>query len=357
MTLGLAQSLSTLVKQKYDTAKAGQSLIFSHTHLALIRIAAVPFQLRYCPALSKKPTEDDHPNQKSPSSKRPDPFADPPSDLLIAQIPHGQPTHTLVLNKYPVISSHFILATKSYKRQTDLLDSCDLAITFDCLKAWASGIDPSGTPKKLFAFFNSGPHSGASQAHRHVQFLPVEEMEDAQAAAGWSLLLDSVSAGPPLSNYRFSLYSLPELPFVHFSVRIPSDPSPDQLSDRYRYLYENAVAAFQDYANRHPEEKLVVSPDGQDGSAMISYNLALTTSSMAICPRRSEATTLKKSEKNVGTSLGPVAVNGTVLAGALMVKTEEEFHKMQRDESNLYSLLQELGIPIERHHDNANEHL
>ena len=156
---------------------------------------------------------------------------------------------------------------------------------------------------------------------------------------------------------RFSLYSLPELPFVHFSVRIPSDPSPDQLSDRYRYLYENAVAAFQDYANRHPEEKLVVSPDGQDGSAMISYNLALTTSSMAICPRRSEATTLKKSEKNVGTSLGPVAVNGTVLAGALMVKTEEEFHKMQRDESNLYSLLQELGIPIERHHDNANEHL
>lgn len=160
---------------------------------------AAQFQLRYCPALSKKPVKDDPPSERCPPSKKPDPFAEPPSDLLIAQIPKEESSHILVLNKYPVISQHFILATKAFKKQTDLLETCDLTTTFDCLKAWESYTDQSSAPKKLFAFFNSGLHSGASQPHRHIQFLPVEKMEDDQAAAGWKVLSDSVLRGTPVS--------------------------------------------------------------------------------------------------------------------------------------------------------------
>jgi len=40
--MSLAESLPTLVKQKYNTAKAAESLIFSSTDLTLIRVAGLP---------------------------------------------------------------------------------------------------------------------------------------------------------------------------------------------------------------------------------------------------------------------------------------------------------------------------
>ena len=88
--------------------------------------------------------------------------------LLVAQIPVHKPTHSLVLNKYPVIPQHSILATIPYKEQTDLLDIEDLEVTYACLKAWEADSAGSTPERRLFAFFNSGEHSGASQAHRHV---------------------------------------------------------------------------------------------------------------------------------------------------------------------------------------------
>ncbi|KAI9873920.1 MAG: bifunctional AP-4-A phosphorylase/ADP sulfurylase, partial [Pleopsidium flavum] len=343
------EDLPTLVKQKYDAAKAAQSLIFSSTDLALVRVAGLPFQLRYCPALSQKPVQNDHSSERSPLSEKPDPFAEPSSDLLITQIPKEESSHILVLNKYPVISQHFILATKAFKEQTDLLEECDLTTAFNCLKAWASCPNQSSVPKKLFAFFNSGLHSGASQPHRHIQFLPVEKMEDAQAAAGWSLLSDHLLEGAPLPNVEkclhnldtlepFRPHSLAQLPFVHFAVALPSDSSPNDLYQRYRYLYKRAVGAYQVYAEGHPDEDLILG-SADDHSAVISYNLALTTTSMVICPRRSEGAILRAGKHNRGKSLGPIAMNATILAGTLMVKTEEEWLELRRDESKLYNLL------------------
>jgi len=83
-----------------------------------------------------------------------------------------------------------------------LLEQDDLEATYACLKAWTENkAGHDGQPKRLFAFFNSGEHSGASQPHRHLQFLPVESIEDDESE-GWELLMDqiiscgcSVSAG------------------------------------------------------------------------------------------------------------------------------------------------------------------
>jgi ATP adenylyltransferase len=93
----------------------------------------------------------------------------------------------LVLNKFPIIAEHFILATKPNKRQTHVLEQEDLEATYACLKAWENSNQTS-----LFAFFNSGEHSGASQPHRHLQFLPVENMRESDATRGWDLLIDLV---------------------------------------------------------------------------------------------------------------------------------------------------------------------
>lgn len=146
--------------------------------------------------------------------------------------------------------------------------------------------------------------------------------------------------------------SLPQLPCVHFAVAVPQDPSADDLYQRYRYLYENAVKACRAYAEQHPDDKVMFNSDDKN-SALISYNLAMTTSSIAILPRRREGALLRTFEDSAGKFVGPIALNGTILAGTLMVKTEEEYYELRRNESSLYDLLQAIGIPTECNHSNV----
>jgi ATP adenylyltransferase len=143
--------------------------------------------LRFCPTLAKKPTPK---HDDSVPKKKIDPFENPPPALHVVDIPTASPSHLLVLNKFPIIAEHFILATKSNKKQTHVLEQDDLEATYACLKAWQG--ETSSKQKRLFAFFNSGEHSGASQPHRHLQFLPVENMHEGELTSSWDLLLDHI---------------------------------------------------------------------------------------------------------------------------------------------------------------------
>lgn len=111
-----------------------------------------------------------------------DPFETPQKGLFIANV---EPSHYLVLNKFPVIPDHFILATTAFKEQTDLLEEEDIGAAYKCLKAYQEN------GEELFGFFNSGDDSGASQPHRHIQFLPVESMRDGiEDPTEWNILVD-----------------------------------------------------------------------------------------------------------------------------------------------------------------------
>lgn len=141
------------------------------------------FQLRFSPALANKPKAD-----KSKTTKPKDPFEDPPQGLFISDL---GPNHYLVLNKFPVIPDHFILATKQFKEQTDLLEEEDIGAAYECLKAYQQN------GQELFGFFNSGEHSGASQPHRHIQFLPVDSMRSGiEQNETWNVLADSLLESP-----------------------------------------------------------------------------------------------------------------------------------------------------------------
>jgi ATP adenylyltransferase len=147
------------------------------------------FQLRFCPTLAQKPK-----SSTSASGKRAiDPFQKPPEALFIADL-GSPPSHFLLLNKFAIVPEHFILATKEYKEQTHLLEQDDLGAAFACLKAWAAG------GKELFGFFNSGEHSGASQPHRHIQFLPVESMMIDVQEGDWHPLVDQLASHPHLGS-------------------------------------------------------------------------------------------------------------------------------------------------------------
>ncbi|TIA35734.1 putative bis-tetraphosphatase [Aureobasidium pullulans] len=354
MQLGLEEALPSLVKAKFATAKASNALIFSSTELSVLRTkSAAPFQLRYCPALAKKPTGD---GKKQPSGPKPDPFDQVSPELLIANIPSNNPSHLLVLNKYPVIPQHFIIATKLNKQQTHMLEQDDLAATHACLKAWEENKN-----SKLFSFFNSGEHSGASQAHRHLQFLSVDEMKrDQQESANWDPLIERMLAAPAdegqgksqtpnllSADFRFltpsfsGLRTNPGLPFTHYALELPQEPSPEILYSSYNKLYEAAAAAVRSYISSNQNPDLELHPS-EGGSSPISYNLAMTTSAMAIVPRRKEGAAIKDSK---GNEVGSVALNGTLLAGTLMVKLEDEWNALRNDQLQLDGILTAIGVP------------
>jgi sulfate adenylyltransferase (ADP) / ATP adenylyltransferase len=98
----------------------------------------------------------------------------------------------LVLNKFAIVPEHFILATKEFKEQTHLLEEDDLGVAYACLQTWRDH------GRELFAFFNSGEHSGASQPHRHIQFLPVDSMMAGLKQGDWRPLVDKLALSPKL---------------------------------------------------------------------------------------------------------------------------------------------------------------
>jgi sulfate adenylyltransferase (ADP) / ATP adenylyltransferase len=366
MRLGLT-SIRSAVKRKFAAAQASGDLIFSETEVTLLRTKHgltiirgqapenpiyLQFQLRYCPALGKKPTDDKAP---TPAKKvKFDPFEDPSDELLVARIPASNHKYNLVLNKYPVIPNHFILATKANLPQTDLLDPEDLATTYACLRAWRD--DHSSDPTEdndLFAFFNSGPDSGASQPHRHIQFLPVGDMKHgltAEDALPWQPLMKDLRVSHPLAaRLPQTLRYDPRLPFLMLNTPLSDSlASPAKLYERYLFLLRAARALSQNPSTAASGDAIdlssidITDPPGSK-HVNFSYNLALTLKHMAICPRRSETTDIPGLEAGKH----QVALNGTVLGGTMMVKHPEEWEALKSMDGTeeLEEMLARIGFP------------
>jgi ATP adenylyltransferase len=293
----------------------------------LLANLSLQFQVRFSPALANKP------KYTKPSNSKPiDPFETPSKGLFITDL---APSHFLVLNKYPIILDHFILVTKNFKSQTDLLEVDDLGAAYDCLKAYKEH------GEELFGFFNSGEHSGASQPHRHIQFLPVKSMRSGiEEGKEWNVLADSLVKTPQPGIFRVSFSKLSyltslELPFTYFSSLLPEYPSSEQLHKIYISLHDQACRIVQQVTKSNG------TPETNEESP-ISYNIGLTDRVMVLCPRTSEGSRVKS--KN-GDLVGPVALNGTILGGTLLVKSEEDWNALSSDESKLKEILYAIGIP------------
>ncbi|KAK0109891.1 hypothetical protein ONS95_002563 [Cadophora gregata] len=308
------RNLPALVRKQFISAQESGDLTFYATRVSILQCEGLPFQLRFSPALANKPKSS---KPKSPSSKPFDPFDNPPAGLFITSLP---PSHFLVLNKFPVIPDHFILATKDFKQQTGLLDKDDLEAAYACLKAYKDN------GEELFGFFNSGEHSGASQPHRHIQFLPVESMRSGIGPdAKWNVLVDSLVKE-----------TKPELPFSYFSAQIPKNASGEDIHRIYTDLHGLACRLVKNIEAADPSAGISLQ------ESPISYNLGFTVRAIVLCPRISEGLKIQASS---GDAIGPIALNGTVLGGTLLVKSEEEWNVLQKDESKLINILAAIGVP------------
>ena len=127
---------------------------------------------------------------------------------------------------------------------------------------------------------------------------------------------------------------------MHYGQPVHPNVSASELHATYKGLYRAAEAAVRDYIQNNPGSLELHPTEG--GSNPISYNLALTTSFMAICPRRKEGEMLRRSD---GSEVGLVALNGTLLAGTLMVKGEDEWNMLRNSNTSLDDVLGAIGFP------------
>lgn len=236
-----------------------------------------------------------------------------------------------MLNKFAIVPEHFLLITRDFKQQTHLLDAQDLAATYACIRAYHEYTTEGCEREELFAFFNCGPHSGASQPHRHLQLLPVARMRDGLEGGEWNVLADKlIEPGPgPGEN---------KLPFATFGESIREHMEPQELRATYLRLYRRACAAIG--AGDGPsEEELASKPDGVETA--ISYNMAITRNAMVISPRVAEASVVVDKE---GHEVGKLSLNGTVLAGTALVKSQSEWDALRTDPNQLCDILVKIGV-------------
>lgn len=260
------------------------------------------------------------------SKKKLNPFENPDPALFITDLPPDSPdpTHYLLLNKFPIIPSHFILVTKINKAQTAALEPEDLEAAFACLRAWEDG--QSG--RRLYGFYNSGEHSGASQAHRHLQFVPVEGMKLSGDRGEWDLLVNKIADENA------------SVPFEVLWEPVSLSTSQEELHAIYSRLCNKADEVVKRFVEHHPEE--LELHDISKGALPFSYNLGMTTSALLLVPRRREGSVLRNTE---GQEIGFAAFNGTILAGTMMVKKQEEWDLLRGNDGLLNELLRNIGIP------------
>jgi ATP adenylyltransferase len=138
------------------------------TREEVLRDGGYPFRLRIVASLARK--ESAQARARAGGFDR-DPFQPPYEEgLYVGRVP---PAHVGLLNKFPVLEHHLLLVTERFEPQEGALDVRDCEALLRVLGAGGG-----------LVFYNGGETAGASQPHRHLQWVPLTERPPLEAAVG-----------------------------------------------------------------------------------------------------------------------------------------------------------------------------
>ncbi|CAG9318270.1 unnamed protein product [Blepharisma stoltei] len=173
-------------------------------------------------------------------------------------------SYRLLFNKFPVVNNHVLIVTYQFEKQAEPLSANDLSVAYDVCKELDA-----------FAFFNSGPASGYSQEHKHIQVIP------------WSSI-SSFPLGKIIEeNWSERPFSIPCFNFRHFYHGFSNSPTSEYLYGIYKKLMS------------------LLGPSH-------SYNLVLTRRWMLVVPREKER------------SFNRFDLNSMAYMGFMLVNNDEE---------------------------------
>jgi ATP adenylyltransferase len=216
------------------------------------------------------------------------PFLPPEPQLTVGAIGAG---HLVVLNKFPAIERHLLIVTRAYEAQTAPLSAADFAVL-------ATVVGCHGG----LGFYNGGIEAGASQAHKHLQWVPEHGLE--ALAAG----LPAIAAGECIAHPLFD--------WRHAFVRLPTAWPAGEAGGRM-------LAAAFDTACR----QVGLPPDAEP---MPPYNLLVNPDWLLLVPRRCEKWT-------------DVSVNSLGFAGSLFARNAEQIERIRA--AGPLAVLAAVGLP------------
>ncbi|GAA0234885.1 hypothetical protein GCM10009125_24760 [Castellaniella daejeonensis] len=202
-------SFMDAVRARSDQAIASGDLQPILAEQVVIEDQGLPFIVRWVAALAAKDAARDGASRPQAAQGQPtilpggprdpdfNPFLKPDPALLVG--PVGE-HHVAILNKFPVCLHHLVLARRAFAEQLSPLEEIDFqALAFILSKEGGLG------------FYNGGAAAGASQRHKHVQWIP-----DAPGNAS----LRALGAGLPADQAQGAIVRHPALDMAHCFVRV-----------------------------------------------------------------------------------------------------------------------------------------
>ena len=276
LTPGTLQS--TLLKRTAHARGCG-ALQRLPTSMEVIEQDGIAFQVRMVESLAQ-----DKKDTGSGAASEANPFLPCDPDLFLG---HLSPTHSAVLNKFNVTKHHLLLVTRVFEDQR-----CQLTQR-DCEALLIALTEIDG-----LAFYNAGREAGASQAHKHLQLVP----------------LDAIGPLPIERLLRVAhvdgmIGMVPGLPFRH--AYAPMDPdwtNPDKFSGASLHACYRALLRAAG-----------LSVDATPGShaTCAPYNLLVTRKWMLLVPRSEEC-------------FEGISINALGFGGALLVKDRSQLAALRR---------------------------
>ena len=221
-----------------------------------------------------------------------DPLGDYERSLFVGDL---APSHYILLNKFQLLAGHVLLVTRRFERQERLLSVDDFAALVACL----SEVDGLG-------FYNAGAEAGASQRHKHLQFVPLPLTHESPD----EVPMERVLGGGP------------RLPFRHEFARLALQATAPELHALYRELLHRCGISA------------VAAAEGEVQSA--PYNLLVRRGWMLVVPRSREC-------------FESISVNGLGFAGSLFLRSQEELDRVHA--IGPMQMLRTVAMPQDVPHD------
>ncbi|NJD55001.1 MAG: phosphorylase [Nitrospirae bacterium] len=290
-------TLLRLIDEVSETALASGSLLPIRTGSEYVDDNGLRFVVRILSSLVRK----DEDRLQRAQEKRGNPFLPHEKDLFVADL---GPTHIALLNKFNVMERHLLIVTREFEDQENLLTPADFSALWICMAEY----DAVG-------FYNGGEAAGASQAHKHLQIVPLPLAEQGPPVPIQPLVDEIMDAGriTRLRSFRFR----------HCFARLELDNSgfPLHPGEQCYALYRTMLSEL---GMSVPRAEEMVRQSGP-------YCLVVTRQWMLLAPRSREF-------------YGEVSVNSLGFAGCLLVRKPEHLELVKK--TGPLELLRSVSVPL-----------
>lgn len=262
-----SDDIIALAEGKRKCALASGALQPIRTTTEWLAQDGLEFPVRWVDSLARKARTGNSPSI--------DPFAEPETDLLVAE---AGDHHRILLNKFPVIDDHLLIVSRAFVEQSAPLEAADFNAILPLLR------DVGG-----LAFYNGDRIAGASQRHRHLQWIP--RGEDVALP-----LLRALESAAGAGHRRCAAW-----PYRHWIAALP------------RAIWASADGAHALH-DCYQAGCRALALAGTNASA---YNLLLTRSALLMVPRSRE-------------SVEDVSINALGFAGSFFVGARARIETIRR---------------------------